>query len=101
MPNICDNALAVNGKLLKWLIDKREQLMRHFNEEKPACMPSIEQWIVGAVIYPLVQCVETTFIAVRGMNTLVCEQKLQLSKLALCDVQNQTKIEGRPMTEWV
>jgi hypothetical protein len=84
------------GKLLKWLIDKRVRLMRHFTEKKPACTPSIEWWIVVAVIYPLVQRVEATFISVQGMNTLVCEQKEQFSKL-LCDMQVRTNVEG-PMT---
>jgi hypothetical protein len=65
------------GKLLKWLIDKRVRLMRHFTEKKPACTPSIDWWIVVAVFYPLVQRVEATFISVQGMNTLVCEQKEQ------------------------
>ena len=74
------------GKLLKWLIDKRVRLMRHFTEKKPACTPSIDWWIVVAVIYPLVQRVEATFISVQGMNTLVCEQKEQFLKL-LCDMQ--------------
>jgi hypothetical protein len=84
------------GKLLKWLIDKRVRLMQHFNEKKPACTPSIDWWIVVAVIYPLVQRVEATFIAIQGMNTLVCEQKSQLSKL-VCDMQVRTNVEG-PMT---
>ncbi len=83
------------GKMLKWLIDKQVQLMRHFTEKKPACTPSIE-WIVVAVIYPLVQRVEATFIAVQGMNTLMCKQKSQLSKL-VSDIQNRANIEG-PMT---
>jgi hypothetical protein len=81
------------GKLLKWLIDKRVRLMRHFTEKKPACTPSIEWWIVVAVIYPLVQRVKATFIAVKGMNTLMCEQKSQLSKL-VSDMQNRANIEG-------
>jgi hypothetical protein len=87
------------GKLLKWLIDKRVRLMRHFTEKKPACTPSIEWWIVVAVIYPLVQRVEATFIAVQCMNTLMCEQKSQSSKL-VSDMQNRANIEG-PITAQV
>ena len=70
--------------------------MLHFTEKIPACTPSIEWWIVVAVIYPLVQRVEATFISVQGMNTLVCEQKEQFLKL-LCDMQVRTNVEG-PMT---
>jgi hypothetical protein len=43
-----------------------------------------------------VQRVEATFTALQGMNTLVCEQKSQLSKLVY-DLQNRTCIDG-PMT---
>ncbi|KAI2492556.1 hypothetical protein MHU86_22007 [Fragilaria crotonensis] len=84
------------GKLLKWLIDKRLRLLQHFNEKKPACTPSIDWWIVVAVIYPLVQRVETTFVKIQGMNTLVCEQKSQLSRLVY-DLQARTNVNG-PMT---
>jgi hypothetical protein len=63
------------GKLVKWLIDERVRLMRHFTGEKHACTPSIEWWIVVAVIYPLVQRVEATFISVQDMNTLLCASK--------------------------
>ena len=70
--------------------------MQHFTEKKPACTPSIKWWIVVAIIYPLVQRVEATFISVQGTNTLVCEQKERFSKL-LCDMQVRTNVEG-PMT---
>ena len=86
------------GKLLKLLIDKRVQLMRHFTEKKPACTPSSEWWIVVSILsYPLVQRVEATFFAVQGMNTLMHEQEAKLSKLE-SHVQNQANIEG-PMTD--
>ena len=49
-----------------------------------------------AVIYPLVQRVESTFVSVQGLNTLVCEQKSQSSKL-LCNMQVRTNVEC-PMT---
>ena len=49
-----------------------------------------------AVIYPLVQRVELTFVSVQGLNTVVWLQKSQLSKL-LCDMQVPTNVEG-PMT---
>jgi hypothetical protein len=84
------------GKLLKWLIDKRVRLIQHFDQKKPACTSSTDWWIVVAVIYPLVQRVELTFKSVQGLNTLVCEQKSQLSKL-LCNMQVHTNVEG-PMT---
>ena len=64
--------------------------------KKTACTPSIDWRIVVAVIYPLVQRVETTFVAIQGMNTLVCEQKTLLSRL-VCDMQMCTNVEG-PMT---
>ena len=81
------------GKLLKWLIDKRVRLIQHFNEKKPACTPSKEWWIVVGVIYPLVERVESTFCAVQGMNTLVCEQRAQLTKL-VHDMQMRTNVQG-------
>jgi hypothetical protein len=61
--------------------------------EKPACTPSIDWWIVVAVIYPLVQRVETTVVKIQGMNTLMCEQKSQLSRLVY-DMQARTNVEG-------
>jgi hypothetical protein len=39
---------------------------------------------------------QTTFVAIQGMNTLVCEQKSQLSRL-VCNMQMRTNVEG-PMT---
>ena len=77
MSNICHNSVAVNGKAFEVVDQQRVRLMLHFTEKIPACTPSIEWWIVVAVIYPLVQRVEATFISVQGMNTLVCEQKEQ------------------------
>jgi hypothetical protein len=88
--------VAVNGKAFEVVDQQRVRLMLHFTEKIPACTPSIEWWIVVAVIYPLVQRVEATFISVQGMNTLVCEQKEQFLKL-LCDMQVRTNVEG-PMT---
>jgi hypothetical protein len=71
-------------------------LIQHFDQKKLACTPPTDWWIVVAVIYLLVQRVELTFVSVQGLNTLVCEQKSQLSKL-LCDMQVRTNVEG-PMT---
>ena len=56
-------------------------------------MPSNEWWIVVGVIYPLVEHVESTFRAVQGMNTLVCEQRAQLTKL-VHDIEMRTNVEG-------
>jgi hypothetical protein len=60
------------------------------------CTPSVDWWVVVAVIDPLVQRVETTFEKIHGMNTLVCEQKSQFSRLVY-NMQVQTNVEG-PMT---
>ena len=81
------------GKLLKWLIDKQVRLIQHFNEKQPACTPSNEWWILVGVIYPLVERVESTFCAVQEMNTLVCEQRAQLTKL-VHDMQMRQNVEG-------
>ena len=80
------------GKLLKWLIDNQVRLIQHLNEKKPACTPSKEWCMVVGVIYPLVERVESTFCAVQGMNTLVCEQRAQLTKL-VHDVQMRTNVQ--------
>jgi hypothetical protein len=40
------------------------------------CTPSVDWWVVVAIIDPLVvQRVETTFEKIQGMNTVVCEKK--------------------------
>ena len=85
------------GKLLKWLQENRTNLLQHFGQKKPACTPANDWWIVISVIGPIVQRVEKTFVTLQGTNTLVCEQRKELSKLAH-DLQQRKNIEG-PMTQ--
>jgi hypothetical protein len=42
---------------------------------------------------PVVERVEKTFVALQGMNTLLCEQRKVLSKLSN-DLQQRANIEG-------
>mgnify|MGYP003321281629 CR=1 FL=1 len=80
------------GKLLKWLKEKRIRLLQHF-EEKTACSPSTEWWITIMIIQPLVKRIEKTFISLQGLNTLVCEQRKQLSQLGT-DIMSRCNIKG-------
>ncbi len=92
------------GKVLKWLKLKRMRLLEHFESKKPACTPPLEWWIVILVIQPLVERVEITFKSLQGLNTLVCEQRQQLSKLerdiiARCNIHGPTTAEEKTAFE--
>ena len=92
------------GKVLKWLKLKRIRLSEHFESKKPACTPPLEWWIVILVIQPLVERVEITFKSLQGLNTLVCEQRQQLSKLeqdiiARCNIHGPTTAEEKTAFE--
>jgi hypothetical protein len=73
-PTFAETQWISMGKLLKWLKDKSVRLFQHFDAKKPACTPPMYWWIVVYIIQELVERVETTFVAVQGMNTLICEQ---------------------------
>ena len=95
-PTFAETRWISMGKLLKWLKDKRVRLFQHFEAKKPACTPPMYWWIVVYVVQELVERVETTFAAVQGLNTLVCEQREQFAKLAR-DIHLSTKVKG-PLT---
>jgi hypothetical protein len=84
------------GKFLKWVREKRTRLVKHFAQKKPLCKPSDEWWIVVSVIQPIVERVEKTLASLQGMNTLVCEQRRELSRL-MCDLMERGHIKG-PLT---
>jgi hypothetical protein len=82
------------GKVLPWLEQKRVRLFQYFDEKKPICSPSTDFWIIISVIQPLVERIEKTFEYLQGRNTLVSEQRQELSNLSQ-NVTERMKIGGR------
>jgi hypothetical protein len=97
VPDVACTRWISMGKLLKWLMEKRTKLLQYFEQKKTSCTPSNEWWIIISLIQPFVERLEQTFIALQGMNTLVSDQRKELSKLAN-DLQHRVNIEG-PLTE--
>jgi len=81
------------GKVLKWLKVKRMRLLQHVEEKKPLCTPSVDWWLMVFIIQPMVERAEETFVALQGMNTLVCEQAQQLTRLQT-DIMMRCNIQG-------
>ena len=80
-PRFIDSRWLSMGHLLNWLIDKRQEVQRHFDEKNPPCRPPKEWWIEVYALANVIKTVNITFKALQGKQVLLDQQKEHLEKL--------------------
>ena len=69
------------GRLLNWLIDKQQDIHKHFCKQNPPCQPPDEWWIEVFALANIVDTINITFRALQGKQLLLDAQKQHLKKL--------------------
>ena len=80
-PRFIDTRWLSMGRLLNWLIDKRQDIQAHFCEQNPPCRPPDEWWIEVYALANIVDTINITFRALQGKQLLLDAQKQHLKKL--------------------
>ena len=69
------------GRLLNWLIDKQQDIHKHFCKQNPPCQPPDEWWIEVFAVANIVDTIYIRFRALQGKLLLLDAQNQHLKKL--------------------